>query len=87
MRGFSHPLIDSELSQNRPALRIQTIAAHFLPRKFFALDQNRLQSGSSAKCCADRPGGSAADDRDIKNFHIIQGAAVSNASLARTCSL
>jgi hypothetical protein len=63
------PLIDPELPQNRPALRIQTIAAHFLPRKFFALDQNRPQSGNSAKCCANRSRGSSADDCNIENFH------------------
>src|SRR5207244_12421881 len=69
MRRFSYPLIDSELPQNRPALRIQTIAAHFLPRKSFAFHQNRPQSRCSAKCCANRPCGSAADDRDIKMIH------------------
>ena len=87
MRQGSNVLIDSKSPQNWPALRIQTIAAHFFPRKFFAFDQNRPQSCRSTKCGANRPCGPAADDRDIKNFHIIQDGAVANANPARTCRL
>jgi hypothetical protein len=49
MRQDSNALIDSKSPQNWPTLGIQTIAAHLLTRKFFALNQHHAQSASRAK--------------------------------------
>ena len=40
-------------------------------RKFFALNQHDAQSAGRATGSANRPGRSAADDRDIENLHFV----------------
>src|SRR5437870_2225737 len=41
---------DSQSPQSGPASRVQTIAANFFARKFFALEQNCSQFSGGAKC-------------------------------------
>ena len=57
----AHALGQAEPAQDRPAQRIQTIAAHFFARKFFAIEQDDVQSGPCAKGRAARAGRAAAD--------------------------
>src|SRR5215831_1304330 len=77
MRQISHPLRELKPLQNRPARRIQTVAAHFLARKFFPVEHDRSQPGEGAKRGTARSGRSAADDCNVeKHFNFM---------LARSC--
>jgi hypothetical protein len=71
MRQDSNALIDSKSPQNWPTFGIQTIAAHLLTRKSFALNQHNAQSAGRTKGSANRPRWSATDDRDIENLHFV----------------
>ena len=69
MRQIPHSLGELELLQDRPARRIQTIAAYFLARKLFPVEHECSQAGCSAERCAARPGRAAADDCNVKRLH------------------
>jgi hypothetical protein len=66
-----NPFRQFQAPENWPAGRIQAIAANFLARKFFALDDRGPQTGGSAKSGAARTGRPASDDRDIEHAAIV----------------
>src|SRR5438067_11203373 len=70
-RQDSNALIDFKSPQDRPALRIQTIAAHLLTREFFALSQDDAQSAGRTKSRAGRARRSAPNNRHIENLHLV----------------
>src|SRR5437016_3867249 len=74
MRQLSDALGDPEPAQDRPTRWIQTIAADFFARKFFALEKEGAQSSGGAKRRTGRSGGPAPDDRDIKYFHFAESS-------------
>jgi hypothetical protein len=65
VRQFADPLRDAEASQNRPARRVQTIAAYFFARESFALDHDHAQSRGGAKRGTARAARTAADNCDV----------------------
>src|SRR6516225_8112931 len=70
MRQIPHPLRKLKPLQNRPARRIQTVAAYFLARKFFPVEHDRSQPGEGAKSGTARSGRSTANDCNVeKHFN------------------
>src|SRR5262245_47538304 len=67
MRQIPHFLREHEPLQDGPARRIQTVAAHFLARKFFPVEHQGLQTGHRAKSGATRSGWPAAYDCNVEN--------------------
>ena len=67
VRQLAHALRNAEPLEHRRAGRIQTIAANFLTREFFAFEEKRTQTGACAEGRARCAGRAAADDRDIKH--------------------
>jgi hypothetical protein len=67
MRQTSNAVHQFEPSQDRPARRIQAVAANFLARKFLSFENHGSQTGRRAKGSAARPGRAAADDCDIEH--------------------
>src|SRR5207249_7306368 len=65
MRQSSDPVLELEPSDNRPALRVQTIATDFLPRKLFPFDHHGPQSTGSAKTGTTGSGRTATHNHDI----------------------
>src|SRR5438045_3862800 len=65
MRQSSDPILELKTPDNRPALRIQTIAANFLAGKPFPFDHNGPQSARRAKTGTAGTGRTATDNRDI----------------------
>ena len=61
----SDPILELKPSDNRPALRVQTIAANFLAWKLFPFDHNGPQSTRSAKTGTARSGRAATDNHDV----------------------
>jgi hypothetical protein len=69
MRQILQPVRELQPFQDGPARRIQTVAAHFLARKFFPVEYQGLQTGHGAKRAATRSGWPAADDCNVKKLH------------------
>src|SRR6516164_4652759 len=70
MRQIPHALRKLKPLQNKPARRIQTVAAHFLARKFFPVEHDRSQPGEGAKRGTARSSRPAADDCNVeKHFN------------------
>jgi hypothetical protein len=69
MRQRANAFEDFEPAQDRPARRIQAIAADFLAREFLAFEQERAQTCLRAKRCASRSRRTGADNDDVDNFH------------------
>jgi hypothetical protein len=69
MRQILHSVRELQPFQDGPARRIQTVAAHFLARKFFPVEYQGLQTGHCAKRAAARSGWPAADDCNVKKLH------------------
>jgi hypothetical protein len=69
MRQIAHSIREFQPLQDGPARRIQTVAAHFLARKFFPVEYQGLQTGHRAKCGAARSSWAAADDCNVKKLH------------------
>src|SRR5438105_11854481 len=73
VRPIPKPVGQSKSMEDRPASRINAIATDFLPRKFLPLDYNDAQSGGGAERGAARSRGSAADNRNVEDFHRSSG--------------
>jgi hypothetical protein len=69
VRQITDTLRETESFQHRPARRVQAIATHFFPGKFFPLKNKRLQTRGRAKRGAYGSSGSAADDCNVKDVH------------------
>lgn len=67
---ISYLLINTQPPQNRPTRGIDAVAANFFARELFAFEENRAQSVSRTKCRAGRARRAAADDCDVKEFHV-----------------
>src|SRR4051812_27478058 len=88
MRQLPHSIGDVQSLQHRPARWIQTVAAHFLARKFFPLEHQSLQTGHCAKRSTARSGGSAADDCNVKCFdHLLNSVIPSEVEESRCMTL
>jgi hypothetical protein len=74
MLQIQNSLGEAKALQYRPARWVQTIAADFLSRKSFPLENERMQTSESTKRCTARSGWAAAHDRHVKYLHWSDGA-------------
>ena len=74
MRKAAHLLSDLEPAENWPASGVDAVAADFLARKFFPLENRRSQTGGRAKSTAARTGRPGADDSDIEHSAVSASA-------------
>src|SRR5437868_14391110 len=65
MRQSSNPVLELELSDDRPALRVQTIATDFLARKLLPFDQDGPQSTGCTKTGTGGSGRTGADNLNV----------------------